>query len=269
MNRPPLDRTDDRTAKHVCGRRRKCALDATEEGQPFPTQGELFDNLDLPKAELERRIGRLPGMVRFYSMRDIREDQFGLLQQIGSGPNFQADWLTLCTCRPDLRAEERWTAAGQEWWIAGFTNTTLPSLRHHSRSLIHWLFYLAKVQVAYASQAELWRALADHVRLAKSTRLHQLGDLYEPNPTSPCTDPWDADHYYPPMVGHNHRPTQAATIWRDYDIERTPYGRHPRLLLATRKLTFLWRTPLLYKDYRRQGTWESVCECLSELTPAE
>ena len=30
-------------------------------------------------------------------------------------------------------------------------------------------------------------------------------------------------------------------------------------------MTFIWQTPLLYKHYRRHGTWGSVGELLSEL----
>ena len=262
----PTDTTDNRD-QATCGKRPICFPNGTAGTQLFPTEGDLFENLDLTKPELERRIASLPGKVRFYTMNSVKEDAEGLLQQTGSAPNFQGGYLTLCTCVPHIRAESRWVNTESEWWIAGFTDTKLRSLRYHSRSLIHWLFYLAKVQVTYASPAELYHALEDHVRIEKSTRLHPLGDVFEPNPSSPCKNPHKADHYFPPMPGHDHRKTDLRAIWRDYDIERCQHGRHPRLLFATPKLTFLWQTPLLYKDYRRHGTWDSIVECLSELAP--
>ena len=58
-------------------------------GLLFPTEGDLFENLDLTKPELERRIAHLPGKVRFYTMNSVKEDGEGLLQQTGSAPNFQ------------------------------------------------------------------------------------------------------------------------------------------------------------------------------------
>jgi hypothetical protein len=265
MIHPPTDTTDNRD-QATCGKRPSCSPDDTAGTQLFPTKGYLFDNLDLTKSDLERRIGHLTGQVRFYTLNSIKEDGAGLLQQTGSGPNFQGGELTLCTCVPHIRAEPRWANAA-EWWIAGFTDTKLKSLRHRSGSLIHYLFYLAKVQVAYTSPAELWHALDDRARRKKSTRLHPLGDVFEPNPSSPCKDHHKADHYFPPMLGHDHRMSDLQAIWKDYDIEQCPHRRHPRLLRADPSLTFIWQTPLIYKDYRRHGTWDSVCKCLSELTP--
>ncbi|HKI35736.1 MAG TPA: hypothetical protein VKA46_28025 [Gemmataceae bacterium] len=97
------------TDKVTCGERRKCVPDdagAMALVQPFPTEGQLFDNLDWPKPELERLIGGLPGKVRSYKMISVWPDEIGLLQQRGSGPNYQGGCLTLCTCRHEIRAEK-------------------------------------------------------------------------------------------------------------------------------------------------------------------
>ena len=63
--------------------------------------------------------------------------------------------------------------------------------------------------------------LTAQLRQAKSTRRNRLGDAYQPNPSSPCLDPWDAVHYYPPMVGHSHHVTAADDGWKN-DIEFFP-----------------------------------------------
>jgi hypothetical protein len=72
------------------------------------------------------------------------------------------------------------------WWFAGFTSPKICGRL--------WLFYLARMEAVYASQAELWEALPAHVRQAKSTRRNRLGDVYQPNPSSPGANPWDAAH---------------------------------------------------------------------------
>jgi len=254
------------TDKVICGDRRRCVPDDVGEGgqvQPFPTEGELADNLDPPKAELERRIGRLRGRVRSYKMISVSLDESGLFQQEGSGPNFQGGCLTLCTCQCVFRAEKKnpveWL---DDWWIAGFTTANLCGR--------NWLFYLAQVEQVYASQSELWEALPVGLRLAKSTRRNRLGDAYQPNPSSGCTDPFDADHYFPPMVGHSHRPTAGHDGWKD-DIEfyHAAFKRHPVLLVAKPELTFLWQTPLLFLgNHPRNKTWDSVSALLSKLQPA-
>src|SRR2546423_932525 len=53
---PPAKKPD-------CGERRSCVPDDAQAVQPFPTEGVLFDNLDLRKPELNERIGGHPGAV--------------------------------------------------------------------------------------------------------------------------------------------------------------------------------------------------------------
>jgi hypothetical protein len=254
-----------RPSKAVCGERRKPCEEptgATGLVQPFPTEGVLFANLDLTKPELESRLGQLPGKVRSYKMTSVSVDE-GLLQQWGSGPNYQGGCLTLCTCAHKIRAEKRnpeeWL---HDWWIAGFTS---PKCNGG-----FWLFYLAQIGQVYRSMAELWTALPSHLRLAKSARRNRLGDAYQPNPSSACLDPFDAAHYYPPMLGHSHRKDASDDAWKeDVEFYDGSFKRYDVYLAAKPKLTFLWQTPLLYlEDHPRNKTWDSVAALLTKLLEA-
>ena len=57
--------------KPVCGERPVCVPDDAQDFQPFPTEGVLFDNMDLRKPELNDCIGGLPGAVRSYKMTTV------------------------------------------------------------------------------------------------------------------------------------------------------------------------------------------------------
>ena len=249
--------------KVVCGDRRNSIPDGTPI-QPFPTDGQLYDNLDLPKSELESRIDQLPGKIRSYKMTSVTLDEAGLLQQEGSGPNYQGGCLTLCTCQGMFRAEKKnpdeWL---EDWWIAGVTTRNLCGRI--------WLFYLAKIEKVYASQSELWRAHTGKLRQAKSTRRNPLGDAYQPDPASACQDVFDAAHYHPPMVGHNHHVTASHDCWKnDIEFFPAPFKRHPVLLVAKPKLTFLWQTPLLFlDDHPRNKTWDGVKPLFQNLRMSE
>jgi hypothetical protein len=228
-------RTCSPTVKPDCGNVRKpCDGSARTDGQvqPFPTEGELFNNLDITKTRLERRIGRLPGKIRSYKMTSVSVEE-GLLQQSGSGPNYQGGRLTLCTCAHKIRAEKRnpkeWL---HDWWIAGFTS---PKCNGG-----FWLFYLAEIGQVYTSMAEFSKSLSSQLRLAKSAGRNRLGDAFEPNPSSACQDPFDADHYYPPMLGHSHREDASDDTWKvDIEFYDGGFQRHDVYLAAKPELTFL------------------------------
>ena len=223
------------------------------EFQAFPTEGALFANLDLSKPELEKRLAQLPHdvrakRVRSYKMTSVSLDEgSGLLQHEGSGPNFQGGYLTLCTCMFQLRAEcKEW----QDWWIAGFCNLKP-----------RWLVYLAEVCHPYDSYSQLWNALPVAVRNAKSATRHTLGDIYQPNPSSACADPYNPAHYSPPIEGHTHED------WWKEDVVTRYYNRHPALLVAKPKTTFLWQTPTLFlTEHHRNQTWNGgVTALMSKL----
>jgi hypothetical protein len=250
------------TRKPSCGnlRSRQNGNDgASAQVQPFPVNGKLFNRLDLTKTELGHTIGKLGGKIRSYKMTSVSVDD-GSLQQWGSGPNYQGGCLTLCTCAHKIRAEKRnpddWL---REWWFAGFTSPMCQGA--------FWLFYLARVGKVYKSMAELWASLPAPLRLAKSAKRNRLGDAYQPNPKSTCLDPFDANHYYPPSVGHSHRKNVLDDTWkRDVEFYDRSFKRHDVYLVAKPELTFLWQTPLLYvKSHPRNRTWETMGELLSAL----
>ncbi|AWM39808.1 hypothetical protein [Gemmata obscuriglobus] len=227
--------------------------------QPFPTEGELFRNLDLRKPGLNDRIGGVLGTVRSYKMISVHPDDRGQHQQYGSGPNFQGGCLTLCTCAHQIRAEKKNPGDWNGSWLAGFTSPRLCGRT--------WLFYLAQVEQVHRTAAALWNALPADLRLAKTTRRNRLGDAFQPNSASSCADTFDADHYHPPMIGHSHHETARDDNWKkDIEFFNPLFGRHSVYLVANPELTFLWQTPTLYlKDHPRNQSWESVDELMAKL----
>jgi hypothetical protein len=259
----PICHPQNATLQSRCRQQRDCTPDipaAVSHFQPFPTEGPLFHNLDLQKPELQRRIGHLPGKVRSYKMTSVGLNESGLLQQEGSGPNFQGGYLTLCTCQFIFRAEKRqadeWL---DDWWIAGFTTP-----KYSGRI---WLFYLAQIERVCASHAETWKALPKPARQAKSVRRSRLGDIYQPDPSSACRDPFDPAHYYPPLVGHSHHATATDDEWeRDISFFHPTFKRHPVLLIAKPRRTFPWQSPRLFlTQHPRNRTWDSVATMLASL----
>lgn len=230
--------------------------------QAFPTEGTLFENLDLSKLDLGDCIKGHPGKVRSYKMISVYPDDRGQFEQYGSGPNFQGGCLTLCTCAHQIRAEKKNPDAWQDCWVAGFTSPRLCGRT--------WLFYLARVQRAYPTAAELWYELAPSLRQAKSTRRNRLGDAYQPNRASPCADPFDAAHYHPPMIGHSHRESNSDENWKnDIEFYNSKFKRHAAYLVAKPCSTFLGQTPTLYlQDHPRNQSWDSVDDLFRRLVAA-
>ena len=246
----------------VCGERRLCVPDDAQTVQPFPTEGVLFDNLDLRKPDLEDRIGKHLGTVRSYKMISVYPDDRDQLEQHGSGPNFQGGCLTLCTCAHQIRAEKKHTDEWEGSWLAGFT-----SPRICGRT---WLFYLAQVERICPTAASHWAALPANLRQAKTTRRNRLGDAFQPNPASSCADPFKAAHYHPPMIGHSHHETARDGNWKkDIEFVNRLFARHSVYVVARPKLTFLWQTPTLFLNHHpRNQSWGSVNKLLRRLVAA-
>src|ERR1700676_3419802 len=103
--------------------------------QPFPTTGM---HLDLGKASLAKLVKDNSDPVYAYIMTSVVPDG-DLLQQTGTGPNFQRGYITLCTCMHRMRTflpQKEW----RDKWVAGFTSRKCGDR--------HWLFYLACVKKA-------------------------------------------------------------------------------------------------------------------------
>lgn len=206
-------------------------------GQPFPGRGVLVENLDTPLAVLRRTIPtplqEFPVFAYIVKTVKFTGRQF---VQLGSGPNFQGDCITLCTCKHKDRAsppkdgcrgttnpDDPWEGA----WVAGLCSPSQVRPRG--------LFYLMLVERTFESHAACWYGL--NQPSAKSAHRDPYGDIYEPLPGAE-TAPWSAVSYMAHLPGHRHDPSG-----REKDIEVSYHGRHPRLLVGEPKRSYLWTAP--------------------------
>lgn len=229
--------------------------------QPFPTVGVLHENLNLTCSQLVKRIGELPGMACSYIVRTVHLDRAtGLFEQHGTAPNFQGGYLTLCTCKHQMRSSLR-LPDWQDKWVAGFTSRR----RFQGR---HWLFYLTRIVKAHESHADLWDSLRAPVREAKSAQEHFLGDLFRPQGKVTGEDRFRPRSYFAPSRHSHHRNTCDNGWHNDIRYKHTDrYGR-PALLVGDPRLTFLWEKPMVFfdKDHCRNfKKWKSVLELLWNL----
>src|SRR5262245_60751715 len=115
--------------------------------QPFPKNGLLAKNTNRPLPILSSKLQTVQDRAYSYVVTSVILNQATIFEQHCSGPNFQGDVLTLCTCKHQLRSRlssEQWQ---QDVWIAGFTSRTI----HEGK---HWLFYLAKIRWAHESHSD-------------------------------------------------------------------------------------------------------------------
>lgn len=204
--------------------------------QEFPTSGPLAGNVNLDRDDLIRRIGSLRDTVYCYVLTSVK-DAGGTFAQVGTAPNFQGGLVTLCTCKHQMRAGKgvgAWEAG--DIWIAGITG------KEAGPSGGGYLFYLMRVEYAFASHRDLWDWLAAHApraAKAKAADKHPLGDVYRPR--DPGGDPYDPGAYVPPCRDHDHCSREA---WHeDVDYYCRTYGRRAALLVGDSHLSFLWSEP--------------------------
>lgn len=258
--------------RHRCSRRKAETECQTTQDiqtvQPFPSDGHLGKNLGLPLPLLLDRIDRQKDKACSYVIRSVKLDHKKMaFEQHGSAPNFQGDFLTLCTCKHQMRASH----AAEDWrgiWLAGVTSRTI----HEGK---HWLFYLAKIESAYESHCDLWMELKAASRSAKAAHVHFLGDIFKPKTPIPSADSrFSPNRYVSPHL-HAHR-------WRDGDGWHNgwhndinyhlahKYG-HPPLLVADPRRTFIWNEPMIYfaEDHcRNYLKWASLQELIAMLQGA-
>ena len=67
--------------------------------QAMPVQGRLSTNLNLSPEILLERIEDFEDSAVYSYIVDTVEYEDGRLYQTGSGPNFQGDLVTLCSCK--------------------------------------------------------------------------------------------------------------------------------------------------------------------------
>lgn len=157
------------------------------------------------------------------------------LQQTGSAPNFDGGRITLCTCKHKDRATFHPSSDQHDpWknvWVAGLTSKS----EDPSRSLA----YLMCVERSFSSQIELWRALPDDCRRAKSASKSELGDLFEPKVVA-AYDPHNPASYHAPIGGHVHSSRKDPNHWYQ-DVMRWGRRSKPhRLLLGQASQSYRW-----------------------------
>ena len=228
--------------------------------QPFPSEGHLSKNLDLPLPLLKARIGQLKGSVYSYVVRTVKLNLESEFEQHGSAPNFQGDLLTLCTCKHQMRSR----LSPDQWedgvWIAGFTSRTIYEGKH-------WLFYLAKVKSAHDSHSDLWNDMEADSRNEKSAHEHYLGDLFKPTNPKPTGEAVFSPSRYSMPENHVHRQYPGHNVWKkDINYRHAVTARHAPLLVADPRLTFLWKEPMIFfarkKHCRDYHTWLSFHDLL-------
>ena len=204
--------------------------------QLYPQQGQLAKTLDLRLDTLRSRLADIQfqeAAVYCYVIATIQFDGHGF-SQTGSGPNFQGDLITLCTCKHFMRTfldAPRW----QGKWIAGFTGIKAGIGRNA-------LVYIMRVADAFESHRDLWHseALTSAAREAKAADRDEFGDVYRPTPGR--GNPFDPADYQAPVQNHVHA---KGDEWHK-DIDRVGCaGRRPALLVGQIGLSFLWSKPVL------------------------
>ena len=73
-----------------------------KDQQPFPRKGKLHDNSSLSLNTLRDIVGSEGTLVYCYVVDSVKNEG-GRFVQRGSGPNFQGDMVTLCTCKHHMR----------------------------------------------------------------------------------------------------------------------------------------------------------------------
>jgi hypothetical protein len=221
--------------------------------QPFPISGPLADNLNTPLPVIARQLRDSQARAYSYVVRTVKlnaaTQQF---EQRGSAPNFQGGVLSLCTCKHRMRA----CRSSAEWendvWLVGFSSRTMLDGKH-------WLFYLAKIESAIDSHSDVWAELSSRARKAKEASQNYLGDVFEPKTPAPIADSRFLPSRYVAPSRHAHRKTPGDSQWKnDICYKHADKYRHPSLLLADPRQTFLWEQPTIYltrqhcRDYLKQ-----------------
>jgi hypothetical protein len=225
--------------------------DSPVKCQPFPKRGVLASRVDKP---LDRLLHSIPASQRrnpvfVYIVTTVKIRDHAFVQE-GSAPNFQGGRISLCTCKHKDRASPpKWGCRGPDpkdpWkgvWVAGLCSPRQTRPRG--------LFYLMRIEHTFSSHAECWEGLDSPTD--KSAHIHPIGDIYEPLPAA-FDAPWSKENYKDHLPGHCHGPVN-----REYDIERSFNGRHPRLLVGDPQRSFLWSKPQIRLNANADAGWNTA-----------
>lgn len=232
---------------------------SVRDHQPFPRAGRLADNANLALDALRDKISAGRATVYCYVVASI-ENRGGHFVQRGSGPNFQGDLMTLCTCKHRMRTF-RSIDAWKDQWIAGFTGARAGSGQN-------CLVYLMRVSQAFESHHGLWFAetVSFKAKQAKSAHLTEFGDIFRPR--SESGDPFDPHAYIPPCSDHVHRPNDR---WHRDINYRGCSQRSAALLVGDSGHSYLWDRPTIAYPtslHRGQAKWD-LDDLLTQLEAIE
>ena len=219
--------------------------------QPMPSQGKLYENLNLSRKALWRRINKFQhDEVRSYIVTTTTEDEQGRLRQCGSGPNFQGGMITLSSCMHRMRTSfidiESWKGV----WVAGFTN-------FKGRQV---LFYLMRVSQAFQSQRGFWfsESIPRGTKKAKAAHLSKFGDIYKPKGKSATH--YSYREYLGPCEDHVH--SEPRHWHKDINYRKGYSQRKPALLVGNPEVSFLWDRPVIrlpFESFREQKKTRLSC----------
>ena len=199
--------------------------------QAMPRQGRLAKNLNLAREALSEKIARFLEDTVYYYVVDTVEYENGRLYQTGSGPNFQGDLITLCSCKHLMRT---YPDVQPGVWVAGFTNSKVMGRNR--------LFYLMRVSEAFESHRAFWLSdsILEETKNAKVADQDRFGDIYQPKVET--SDPYSPSSYLEPCKNHVHC---EPGDWRKDINYRNRYGRRPTLLVGDSEYSFLWDRPVI------------------------
>ncbi len=202
--------------------------------QPFPQTGRLADNMNLQLDVLCQKITLDQAILYCYVIKTV-ERRDGRFVQRGSGPNFQGDRITLCTCKHRMRTFMS-VKAWKGKWVAGFTGVKAGEGKN-------FLVYLMQVSHAFESHYDLWndtKIILDETKQVKATHSNNFGDIYEPRRE---TEKFDPQSYISPRKSHVHF---SDYHWhKDIDYKGCSQ-RRAALLVGDKKSSFLWNKPMIF-----------------------
>ena len=210
-----------------------CDCNIPDQIQPFPTTGPLAQNRNPVLSSTKNNLHDSQD-VYFYVVATI-ENKAGTFIQTGCGPNFQGDYISLCTCKRFMRTflePDDWIGK----WVAGFSGVNAGRGRNA-------LVYLMRVAHAFPSNADVWYSteIPANTKQAKAAHCSIFGDLYEP--VSEFIDKFDPCSYKPPLKDHKHY--QNNGWYSDIDYTNR-FGKTAALLFGDPGNSYIWDKPMYF-----------------------
>ncbi|MBM4158538.1 MAG: hypothetical protein FJ216_07140 [Ignavibacteria bacterium] len=211
------------------------------EFQVFPKSGILFTNMNKNlrniKDILNKEADENEINLRTYLLSSIQLNDKKFIQN-GCAPNWQGNYITLCTCKHMMRTAEENPENWENKWIAGLLYKDENSA---------YLVYLMKIKKAFESMFDLWKNLDEDTKISKSARKNKFGDLFEPkidkidikdieSQVNPC-------NYYPPCNEHVH-----IHSWY-FDIHSYYNGKYSVYLLGNNENSFIYNEKMIVVNH--------------------